>query len=708
MKRSTSGALWEDLTMPKTLWTVLAVGLLAVGAAGCSRGGGGGRDIAGEVCQKAETCNVLSGINAAQCRDVIAGSLQSLPSAERADAEQALDACLTTADCANLNACIDGALTGGSGGSGGSPAGGSSGSSAGGSGGSSAVGSGGNSAVGSGGISVVASGGSSAGGSGGSSAGGRGGSSAGGSGGSGGSSVVGSGGSSVVGSGGSSVIGSGGSSVVGSGGSSVVGSGGAGSGGTTTTSSGGNATGGAATGGSSTSTALELITSAQNAYWNTTGQATQVTSGTADVVIDKNTTYQRWDGFGGTFNEMGWDALSVVSAEIPNALKYLFDATEGANFVYGRLPLGASDYSMSWYTLDDTAGDYTMDKFSIARDKEKLIPFIKEALKVKPDLHLWASPWVLPSWMLSSSNIKTDAQTLKAHALYFARFVEEYAKEGINIEAVHFQNEPGYGRVHGWTGSLFVSYVKTYMGPTFAERSVPAEIWCGTMSKDPDDTNIALATAEDADAMKIVKGFGVQWNPLAAVATLSKKATVMQTEHRCGNYTFDSPYWDKSRYSSSKAQNDHLYGEESWQLIRDWIVAGVNSYSAWNMVLDTVGKSLDGWPQNAPLVVDRTAKKLILTPAYYVFRHFSATIAPGATRIGATGSGDAYKGASNSNWNAVNAFAFKNPDGSIVVQLYNKNAASTKTTVGVGSALSQTLYQFDVPGHGWATLRVPQ
>jgi glucosylceramidase len=228
------------------------------------------------------------------------------------------------------------------------------------------------------------------------------------------------------------------------------------------------------------------------------------------------------------------------------------------------------------------------------------------------------------------------------------------------------------------------------------------------MSKDPDDTNIAKATALDADAMKVVRGFGVQWNLQAAVATLAAKAPVMQTEHRCGNYNFEGPSWDKSRYSASKPQNDHLYGEESWQLIRDWIVAGVNSYSAWNMVLDTVGKSLDGWPQNALLVVDRSAKTLTRTAAYYVFRHFSATIAPGATRIGASVSGDAYKGVNNNAWNALNAFAFKNPDGTIVVQVYNKGASSTKTTVGVGSTLSQSLYQFDVPAHGWATLRVPQ
>jgi len=603
---------------------------------------------------------------------------------------------------------------GGSTGAGGSPAGGSGGSSVAGSGGS-----GGTSVSGSGGSSAFGSGGS-----GGSSVAGSGGSSVAGSGGSGGSPPPGSGGSSAVssgGSGGTAASGSGGSSAPGSGGSSAVGSGGTaasgrgGSGGAGGAASGGMAAGGTATGGTTTggsSTALELVTSGQNDYWNTSGQVTKVTSGTADVIVDPSTTYQRWDGFGGCFNEMGWDALSVLTTgDVANAMKLLFDPTDGADFVYGRLPMGASDYAMSWYTLDDlpsgTANDYTMDKFSIDRDRQKLIPFIKAALEVRPDLRLWASPWVVPSWMMSGSNMKNDAQTLGAHALYMARFVEEYAKEGLTIWAVHPQNEPGYARVH-WTQAELIDFMKTYLGPTFAQRNLTAEIWCGTMSKDPDDTNIAKATANDADAMKYVKGFGVQWNLEAAVTTLAAKGPVMQTEHRCGNYSFASPYWGQSRYSSSKPQNDHLYGEESWQLIRDWIASGVNSYSAWNMVLDTVGKSLDGWPQNALVVVDRTAKKLIETPAYFVFRHFSRYIAVGATRIGTTGSGDAYKGQSDTAYNTVNAFAFENPDGSIVVQVYNKGASSKTTTLGVGSALSQTLYQFGVPAHAWATLVIPQ
>ena len=148
---------------------------------------------------------------------------------------------------------------------------------------------------------------------------------------------------------------------------------------------------------------------------------------------------------------------------------------------------------------------------------------------------------------------------------------------------------------------------------------------------------------------------------------LAPKGRVWQTEHKCGNYNFSTPYWDQSRYDPNKAQNDHLYGEESWQLIRDWIVAGVNAYSAWNMVLDTVGKSLGNWPQNALLVVDRSAKKLIVTPAYYAFRHFSQYVAPGATRIKISGSTD--------------AVAFKNPDGSIITEVYNKGSSSKTTTV---------------------------
>jgi glucosylceramidase len=425
----------------------------------------------------------------------------------------------------------------------------------------------------------------------------------------------------------------------------------------------------------------------------------------ADWTVDASTTYQRWDGFGGTFNEKGWDALSVVSDEIPATLKLLFDPNEGANFVYGRLPLGASDYAMSWYTLDDppdgqSVNDYSMANFSIARDEKMLIPYIKAALQIRPDIHLWASPWNPPTWMRDSSgNMPEDAKTLTAYALYMAMFVEAYAKDGLTIEAIHPQNEPGYSWAK-WPGTVYVDFVKTYLGPTFAQRKVGAAIWCGTMSA-VTDSAIATMVASDPQAMMYVKGFGLQWNTMGTVSAVSPMGPVMQTEHRCGNYPFVAPYWDVSEYDASMPQNDHAYGEATWQLIRDWIMAGVNSYCAWNMVLDKVGMSLINWPQNSLLVVDRTAKTVTPTPAYYAFRHYSQYILPGATRIAISNTGDAAVPMNDSGF-SNNALAFKNPDGTLVTEVYNPAGSPESTTIAVGGAS----YRFEVPAHGWATLRV--
>jgi glucosylceramidase len=135
------------------------------------------------------------------------------------------------------------------------------------------------------------------------------------------------------------------------------------------------------------------------------------------------------------------------------------------------------------------------------------------------------------------------------------------------------------------------------------------------------------------------------------------------------------------------APNDQAYAVESWGLIRDWIKAGVTAYSAWNMVLDTVGVGIDStrvWPQNALLTVDTSAKTLIVTPTYYVFRHLSQFVAPGA-KVVATSGGD--------------ALAFKNTDGSIVAVMFNASAAKTMTVAVAGQKL-----RFAMPANGWATV----
>jgi len=458
----------------------------------------------------------------------------------------------------------------------------------------------------------------------------------------------------------------------------------------------GSQAGGSSTGGGGTVPPVlpDVVTSANGAFWKV-GTLTASTSGTADVTADDASLKQRWDGFGGTFNEAGWDALAVLSdADRALAMKLLFDATDGANFAFGRLPIGASDYAMKRYTLAETKDDFTMASFTIAQDKKLLIPFIKAGLAVKPDIRLWASPWTPPAWMKSNNStddgsMKDDPKVLDAFALYLEKFVQAYAAEGLTIAAVHPQNEPGYVNPYpscSWTGDLYIKFIRDYLGPLFAKDKVPAEIWCGTMSNQTDGT-IATNLAKDSKALGFVKGFGMQWNTDGAVGSLkSTNLPIWQTEHRCGNYDFSSPN-ATSTYDANKPQNDFAYGVESWKNIKDWINKGVNGYSAWNMVLDTLGTNLNAskpWHQNALLVVDRSAKKLIQTPAYYVFRHLSQFVAPKANLIGSSG-GD--------------ALAFKNPDGTIVVVMYNSGAAKTAIV-----SLGGTKFSFAMPANGWATV----
>jgi glucosylceramidase len=185
-------------------------------------------------------------------------------------------------------------------------------------------------------------------------------------------------------------------------------------------------------------------------------------------------------------------------------------------------------------------------------------------------------------------NMRDDNQILAAHALYLARFVEEYATEGVTIRAVHPQNEPGYQQDYpscGWSSALRTKYVRDYMGPTFMQRNLTAEIWMGTLSNPSVDPPIAQAVMADANAAPFIKGFGMQWGARNSAASFisNYRLPVWQTEHQAGNNPWEGTY------NSERAPNDHAYAQEGWALFRDWIRTGVNAYSAWNMVLDTVG-----------------------------------------------------------------------------------------------------------------------
>jgi glucosylceramidase len=467
-----------------------------------------------------------------------------------------------------------------------------------------------------------------------------------------------------------------------------------------------------------------LVTSAMGAYWKTDVMPTDSTAA-ATVTVNDTAAAQKWDGMGAAFNELGWKFLSTADMQ-NKAIGLLFSDKDGANFAWGRIPMGASDYAESRYSLEDIDGadpapdgtesnrpaaDTALAKFSLERDKKKLIPYIKAAQAVKKDLRFWASPWTPPVWMKtgykknsgadSSKNavkpsyydggtMKSDAATLTAYAEYYKKFVTGYKDQGINIEIVSPQNEPGYDQNYPsclWEKATYASFIGTYLGP--AMQPLGVKVMLGTLSNDKTDFDVAAGAAADAKAKPFLAVVGAQWNTLdaAKLGALNSGLPFWATEHKCGNYPWNPAGYPA--YNSAQAPNDHAYGVESWGYIRDAIkTVKVTSYNAWNMVLDKSGLGIDttrDWKQDALLVADGGA--VTATPAYYVFRHISQYVTPGATVVGTTG-GD--------------AIAFKNPDGSLVAVMFNSGAANAAYVVAIGGKK----LQFAMPGNGWATLKV--
>jgi glucosylceramidase len=463
----------------------------------------------------------------------------------------------------------------------------------------------------------------------------------------------------------------------------------------------------------------KLFVSGENNYW----KAVDIVegSGGTTVTVDANTKYQTWMGFAGTVNEAGWDALSALNAsDKDKAMKLLFDKTDGLGLQFIRIPIGASDYGLVRYTLNETKDDFAMDSFSIARDTNYLIPYIKAAQAVKPNVHFWASAWTPPTWMkdpvgYDGGVMKNDPKYLAANALYTAKFCEAYKAKGIPISFVFPQNEPGYTQNYpscGWgryrtpdgtdkSGTEYLStYVANYLEDTLKVHSPETKIWFGTLS------NYDMAKGNDGHWNRaktncpkpMIEGVGGQWNcrPVARDAA-EKGYLAMCSEHQCGNYPWKTEVTniaqaDSEHFYKAAAPNNYAYGVESWGFFNKWIDScWVNIYSAWNMVLDTKGLNLDQqrvWPQNALLVVDKAQKKLTITPYYYAMRHIAQYVDSGAVRIKTN--------------NPNTTLAFQNPDGSFVTVIFNPNTSDAQTTISVNSKS----YKMTIPKKGWATLAI--
>ncbi|MDW5288283.1 glycoside hydrolase family 30 protein [Formosa sp. PL04] len=435
---------------------------------------------------------------------------------------------------------------------------------------------------------------------------------------------------------------------------------------------------------------VDLITTTASSRWETPKRFLKKNKEnvTADITIYTDSVLQEVDGIGGAFNELGWDALSSLSKEASDRVFEDLFSKEGANFSMCRIPLGASDYALSYYSSNDVPEDFEMRDFNIDRDRYILIPYIKEALKVNPDLQIWASPWSPPAWMkvnehyaMRSGNFenakegnkmdlgaqilnnatafKMQEQYLKAYALYFSKFVQAYAEAGVPLFAIMPQNEvafqPNWPSCT-WRAEDMAYFINGFLGPQFESDNLDTEIWLGTVnSGDPDYVKTILEDKKDSN---YIKGVGFQWGGAKAIPTVHQtfpNMKLMQTENKCG-----------------EQENDWTSVDRSWKDLVHYFNNGAGSYMYWNMILDQTGKSAWGWPQNSIVVIDKKTEAVTYTDEFYLFKHLSHFVQPG----------DHFLKSSE----GANHIAFQLQDGRVVVLVNNTDPTAKTINFKIGEA----------------------
>lgn len=406
-----------------------------------------------------------------------------------------------------------------------------------------------------------------------------------------------------------------------------------------------------------------------------------------EITIDPTQTAQTIEGFGTCFNELGWQSLSrLTDAERATIFKELFTPNFGANFTICRMPVAANDFSLDWYSYNETDGDFEMKNFSIDQDKKTLIPFIKMAMEYNKDIKVWASPWSPPSWMKHNKHyalkyngdnpnekfrngLKEDNQGfegedlfiqeeryLSSYADYFGKFIDGYKEEGIDIFAVMPQNEFNSNQVFPsctWTAKSLANFIGSYLGPEMEKRGV--EVMFGTMERE--NAMLVDTILNDEKAKHYVKGVGFQWAGKGAIGTIHKNYPDMllyQTEQECGN-----------------GKNDWKGADYSWSLLKHYFDCGTSAYMYWNISLLEGGISRWGWAQNSLVVVDPADNSYRFTHEYYLMKHISHFVKPGARYIS---SPEDFEG-----------LVFENPDGQIVVLYMERLGEDTKLNLMIDS-----------------------
>lgn len=413
------------------------------------------------------------------------------------------------------------------------------------------------------------------------------------------------------------------------------------------------------------------------------------------IRIDPRRQYQRMAGFGAAITEASAWLMrhGMTEAQRDALMRELFTREgndgKGLGFDLTRLTIGASDFSRHHYSLNDMPPGQTdpaLANFSLDPERADVIPAVKQALALNPQLQVMASPWSAPGWMKTTDSLvqgQLKPEHYGAFAKYLVRYVDEMKAAGVPIFALTLQNEPHFepGDYPGMrlTPRARAAVVGQHLGPLLKARGMTTQIleW----DHNWDEPWSPLSMLSDATAKQYVSG--VAWHCYAGdVAAQSQVA-----QHH--------PELDVWFTECSGGEWKPQWAETLPWIMRNLVIGsvrhGARGVLMWNLALD---------PQHGPhrggckdcrgvVTIDPKDGSVTRNIEYYAFGHASRFVRRDARRVDSTG-GSA----------GLDHVAFTNPDGSTV--LIVSNSASQERTFTV-QALGRR-FGYRLPASGVVTL----
>lgn len=384
------------------------------------------------------------------------------------------------------------------------------------------------------------------------------------------------------------------------------------------------------------------------------------------IRVDESVQYQTIEGFGTSLTDSSAWLLDhkLTKEQRKELLETLFDTEKGIGLSILRQPMGASDFALTDYSYDDVAAgekDPRLAKFSIEHDRAYIIPLLKEALALNPNLKIIASPWSAPGWMKTSQSMIDGTllpEAYPAYANYFVKFIKAYADAGVPIYAVTMQNEPlhipGDYPGMGMTAVEQATFLRDHLGPALREAGLKTKVL--VFDHNWDLIEFPVQVLSDSKAAAYATGTATHCYGGAATAQ-------MELHERFP----DKEIW-MTECSGGEWQKGNLLEQQVRLIIdstRNWAKAVV----LWNLALDQKHEPYLGGCKTCRGVVtvnhSATPAQVERTVDFTALAHVSRFLRPGARRI-----------ASNSfEQGSLEDVAFQNPDGSVILVVLNSSGA---------------------------------